>query len=502
MSSEIDDQLGLLFLQLAWPLCLVKERACTGIARLLVHPEYRDATLDYLLSWLHTQNLESVAAYGLLVLLRAQALDPATKLPEISAVQSALARPSILSHMLLAEIYADASLILDESLHYSHAVLTGSSVNPFFREYRTNLVPPIYQHYATVIEENEGIAFMTHWAHEWEIIVGQLAIGLTHKSLDYWMTKRHGGEHRALSDSKLSEVYRSAYLRALAWAIETGSLDEGSGCYLAAVACPVDLELWRLSPVTRPLWWPTGREVKSDLDIAMDAIWQQAEVLWEDQQHADSRLAQATGFVCEDKSVYDLEIFGMFQRCNGPEVPDLAELVEWYNEAGNHAVVSCPDRLRCRGELRGSRIEELAGRFKDWEVLPAAQHATSAGNATRWQTWRGHRLLWMPLPYLSVEHALFGFESDAIVTRSRETELGRWYDWTDGLSDTEVWPLPSRSGEVLFIPSNLIEKFESESGSSFCWVCRLRVFYRGYEHEEYKEFSDCKAFGTSHVIRP
>ena len=93
---------------------------------------------------------------------------------------------------------------------------------------------------------------MRHWAYECDQIISHLGVAPSRNVFNYWLTKTSDGEHHVASDPTISEVYRSAYLRALARMAATERTTMADLSFLAALACPVDLDLWQIKPSARP----------------------------------------------------------------------------------------------------------------------------------------------------------------------------------------------------------------------------------------------------------
>ena len=81
MKRYTREPLDVLFTQFTWPLSFVRERACSAIAELIADPASWAHTLKHLLSWLKEQELESIEANGLLILLRAKSLNASVPYP-------------------------------------------------------------------------------------------------------------------------------------------------------------------------------------------------------------------------------------------------------------------------------------------------------------------------------------------------------------------------------------------------------------------------------------
>jgi len=250
--------LALLFAQLTWPSLLVRERACVSIARLLADPENAGPISNYLLRWLGAQELESVAALGLLALLRAQIEGVEQPVP-VDAVAAAVTRPSIQSFLLLGE-YAPGRVTFDASASHSGTAPASFEAEPFFEGHVRNFLPPIYDIWASKIEKQARIPFRRQWAYEWGLAKSSIGVELSVKPLEFWLSGSSYKDRYQGADMPLSEVYRSAYLRSLGWAVHAGALSRDDAVFFAAQACPIDLELWRLEPGRRPPWWPQVEE--------------------------------------------------------------------------------------------------------------------------------------------------------------------------------------------------------------------------------------------------
>jgi hypothetical protein len=53
----------------------------------------------------------------------------------------------------------------------------------------------------------------------------------------------------------LSEIYRSAFLRALAWFHQLRKISEFDYAMYSARTCPVDLSCWEIKTKDVPEWW-------------------------------------------------------------------------------------------------------------------------------------------------------------------------------------------------------------------------------------------------------
>ena len=218
--------LGMLFAQLVWPSLLVRERACTEIAKLLANPDYTEIVTSFLISWLKKQDLESVVCNGVLAVVRAKMLEPAYSTPDSERISRAINKPSLLSWMLLRTLYPEFEDLPEISTWYSGDAPENFAVEAFFDKYATAfLLPVYYDFWVPTIERKTRLPFRRQWAREWQRAVGETQISVSTLPLDFWLRRREGEFQYAGADMKMSEVYRSAYLRALAWFLDSQGED-------------------------------------------------------------------------------------------------------------------------------------------------------------------------------------------------------------------------------------------------------------------------------------
>jgi len=506
--TSIEQGLSWLLSRLTWPSIMVRERACVELAALLLHPQLGDVTHSALLHWIAAQRLESLAAVGILPFLRAQMQDDAYNAP-LADLTKALHAPSLLAWLLLNELDLGHSLLFAEACQHAETAPQDFTPEPFFAKYVENFLPPGYADLIREVEQHESIALWRQWAFEWQRLFTDLEITPSRDELDDWHRLFPGGEHYAGIDTTLSEVYRSAFLRTLAWAVEQG-VHPQIVQFLAAITCPVDLDLWRVAPHVRPTWWPQIVQPKGQIDTTAADIWQQVEALWEQYRTGggdENTIVAASGIVYHQESIYNLEIFGLFQSCIGPETPELADITAWCSGAANAKdvvlTVDRPSPLRFGGVIANRPPESMQQRFADWLVLPATCPVTHSRSVPRWQLWRIVRDIWLPAPYLAESPLTVTCEPYEMVVRAGENQIGWWVDWADGLGETMIEGVPPKSGQVLSVASEAIAKFAQQRKMTFCWLCKLTGYYRERQSQEFAaSFAEQRMYGASRILRP
>lgn len=489
-------QLTLLLSRLLWPSGMVRERACDAMAELITNDEPSSVATSALLDWMAAQNLESVAATGLLILLRAQARNPDWESPSAQEAASSLKKPSLLSDLLMAEVYGGSAGPTDLQECHSGSVPEDYEPDAFFTKYATAFLPPIYATWADSITQRYQAPFSQQWAYEWSALV--VATGVRKSDGPLHFRGMQHSDHYVAFDTLMSEVYRSAFLRALAWAAHRSVLPVEEAKHLAMKACQLDLGLWLVDPVTRPAWWPTATEPEGEIDTVPAQMWQNVERLWNAEQETfgDKVLVQAVGRVRENKTIYDLEILGAFQRCEGSASPNAEELARWYTERPylNYE----PRGLPFAGTVMGQDATSFGKQIGDWLVVPAAR-AIHPVSIPRWEYWKEYRGIWIPLPYLDMR---FSCSSSGVSYCNGDSEIAKWQIWTDGLREKEPGMISPAVGQLLVAERKIICGLAAELGCVFCWICRLTGHHREYDHQEWKEFADCRLFGTTSIVMP
>jgi hypothetical protein len=464
---------------------------------MLVQPQYAQIVMDHLLDWIASQELESLAVLGLLALIRASIIDTTFKQPPAANLHDALCKPSILSVALLRELgYTDTPEPDWTGMCTPH-VPQDFVPQESFQEHCRTFIPPVYYQEATALERRYNIPFVKHWAYEWQQILDHMAIRPSSGILSF--RGRPDDEYYGATDFCLSEVYRSAYLRTLAWAVSEGTVPPKYATYLATESCPVDPALWKVKSGLRPGWWPEPEKSSSHLDTVAAGVWQQIEKLWDDQKGAfgDYVLGQASGCVSLADTAYDLEIQGCFQKCIGATRPDLSKIMEWH--ASRRPVSYVPHNMRFEGVISRENTDQFDEVFADWMILPAAVQIWPR-MPPRWQFWRMDRGIWFPLPFIFSHDPTFECTEDSVTVFEEDRIVSCWKDWASNLKEKTTANLPPPTGQYLLIDRDVVESFTREANCSFCWTCKLTHFYREHSFEKYKTFSDYHEYGASNLI--
>ncbi len=491
--------LDVLLARLTWPSGMVRERACTALAKLLDDEKCREDVSKGLLDWVRSQDLESVACLGLLPFIRAKQLNSTVQLPTPDQLRQACARPSLLFELLLKDLLPDAAEC--GASVGGHAGTAPSGYRPCakFFEQCSRVLPQIYREQAEWFLTHCRMPFMRQWAYETDH-VGKGLREADIPSASFW--GRSDGEHYVAYDTPLSELFRSAYLRALAWLFEQSTEYRFYATAEAVRTLPIDLGLWQVAPRPAPDWWPVCQAPPDEeLDTVPAQILKAIEDLWNHRRDTEWVVGAAGGRVAEGGTIYDLEIFGFFQQCMGPTTPsadDIFDAEPWVSST----VMLDPSSLRFCGipiDSRSDRVDVILG---DWLMVPCALpgHSHIVGC---WQWWRFMRRVWLPLPTLTQpDDYQIRCGEDRLAVRTGEEEFAYWQDWTCGLTEKAEADLLPRTGNALMLKWSIIDRYAAENGLTFCWACRIKGHHRKYSGGDFKHVDVCKIFGANNLIFP
>ena len=490
--------MDMLLSRLTWPSALVRERTAVALADLMSQEgPIGEQARNPLMEWIGQQGLESTAILGILVFCRLADQYPLL-LPEPAELDRSIRKPSLLSFDLLRHIYGTAAIKPDWDTCHSDAAPPEFVAVDFFDKYRTNFLPPAYSSNMEYLQSRTRLPMFRQWAFEWTQLITSEGFQPSERVFDFGM-RPHGP--KMVVDFSVSEAYRSAYLRSLAWAVTRGKLSENDAHFLALDACPIDLGLWRIQPGHTPPWWPDPKSPTGAIHTVPAQVWETMSRLWE-RRRTDSSgnaLLAASGRVFRGSVIYELSIRAMFQVAQGPVPGVPADMIKACEEAHGSRSSHGP----CfGGALNPIDPTDINFTSHDWSILPASVFVRPDGFA-RWQYWRGFGGIQLPAPFLASESLSFRCEPDSVKVFDSTTEVGSWRDWTNGITEEFDDGLTPSHGWALEASWELVDNFIRESNATFGWICELKGLSRANQYEPFREFvATQQMYGTTNLILP
>ncbi len=242
--------LSFLFERLKWPVPMSRWRTAKEIRNLLNDPGTRSSTEDALLDYLDQCNTESEVCQILTIVF----LTSPDGRPLRTVLASRLHCPSILADIILERTYGQGHGIGGWRQAHSGRAPADFESDSYFEEHKTAHVPPILMNNLTKLELLSGYPFLQHWAYEWKTLRDKL--GTHYTRYPYYFDNVSDARAGIIGQywQRMSEVYRSAYLRTLAYAVSELRMPQR----IAEGSC-VDIVhgiagLFDVEPVARPVW--------------------------------------------------------------------------------------------------------------------------------------------------------------------------------------------------------------------------------------------------------
>ena len=478
--------------RLRWPASLVRERAATRLSERLVDGD--DETREALLSWIADQELESLAAIGLLPFLHA-AGEADVSLPQTADLASACKARSVLSELYLSHLDAQYVSRPDLGRHsgsppdsWRPSENAGTSDTRFEDGLREGL---------RMIGQRSQVPIERQFDFELAALRGRHRESPASAG---WAAGNYDSGHNRGWRPVSTEVSTSAYLRTLAWAARHPGVPNNWILGVAARVSPVDLGLWGVRSTTSPDWWPRldPTDSASEVDREVATVLRKLHAAEQSWQSDGSVLLAAGGCVSQTNlRQHDIEIRAFFQRTYGPSRPPSEELFE-YLKSARSVVRQEPSPLRFAGPLIA---DEEPRRLADWVVLPCSG-ATDPLAVILWQGWRGVRGIHCPSRELADGDIRAICRPDSVDYQCGGELVARWSDWSENLSAFGIRDLPHANGWTLVAPQSIVDRIARETGMTLAWSWELTSHFRDYAHGEFTVHRMHEDYGTTRLVRP
>lgn len=244
-----ESTLKMLIERLRWPVRMVRWRTAQEYAALIAKKSQRKEAFGVYLEWLAARQLESEVISGLTVL---QCLEEAD-LPDFDVVSSSINAPSVLADVILQSLYGLGKTRGGWERRHSGRAPPSFEPDQYFTRHKSAHIPGNLSHAFEHLEGKIRFPLMRQWAFEWKHLME--ATKAPTSDFPYFFVDI--AEHRTGINGQFSQrqcdVYRSAFLRTIAYAVEMG-MPRTFAAELSTETVAVNNDFVRLKPVTRPAW--------------------------------------------------------------------------------------------------------------------------------------------------------------------------------------------------------------------------------------------------------
>jgi len=498
----------LLFDRLDWPDVNAREEACQQILRLLKSDQYKEQIKDYYWLWLSMRVFESQCVTAIVLFYKCRIEDESIFSDEdLERLINSIPVPSALSWMLLSELRGQPLGPGPEySTMHSGNVPRDYEIPDYFEDYKTVLLPPVYDMRIDVLQRKGALGFRRQWAYEITCLYDKENIEARYPYANYFIDR--GTQKRvSIFDLPQSEVFRSGYLRALAWAFHNDHIEQADMMFNAMAFCPVEFCSWQAKTSDKPVFWPQIKNLSEDIDQTPDQVFQSLGSILLVDQTAKQLIGSASGPISvhldkhgDIKSFYDLEIYGLFQKNverNGKINPE--DVIEQLQKIKNIDVNRITSNLA--GPLPYIDINEKLAVSGGASFAPSVL-ALRANPIARWQNAQMYRGINIAAPYLAEEQPILIPENNKLRLKYGDTVLSETVYWD--FDQLDYWPqsCPPPLGVCTMISRERIQNFLDVQKTSFCWLAQLTFYYKEERNEDFLTKKFYKFYGLSNIILP
>lgn len=233
--------------RLGLPVPMGKLVTIQAIAHALADARTAQVFEDALLEWIATRELESECLEGLSALVLVQPRADLT-----ARVRRAIGRPSIASDQLLSLATGNPTVLPSWAGCHGGPAPQLLDVDSELKELRAHtFIPPMFTHTLEELEKQSGHAFVRQWAFEFSVL-RQRVSSTVDGHFDYFIGRERGNGGQFVA--RQGQLARSAYLRALACAVEHWGMPQQFADHYALKSLPAEPLFLKLAPGPAPSW--------------------------------------------------------------------------------------------------------------------------------------------------------------------------------------------------------------------------------------------------------
>ncbi|MBC8461414.1 MAG: hypothetical protein H8D67_25855 [Deltaproteobacteria bacterium] len=497
--------------RLIWPSPLVRERAASGIARLLNFSSKREQILERLLNWIKKQNLESIVPIGLLPLLKAaEKKDGTLNYISLDKVVDILPITSIVIEKLIEELSRLLNRSTNLPIKRKAIDETPATYSPseFFEKYITGFLAPIYLDHAKEIDSRTRRGFIKQWSYTSEEIMRESDLKETlGDAMDFM-----GGHHSPVllgMSTVLSEVYRSAFIRVLQYFYDQNLIPEDFYLEYAYATLPVGLSYWKVKPSRAPKWWPKlqyskpadseNRELyKISFQRGIDqAINSKDEFMI---LGLDGAVEPAEGWI---KRTLDTSItliaFGY--KVVGPNIPEAKKVAR--KILYSPSIIMIPTKATLPLNFLESYVDHLPTLDQPIKVDDLILYPLVARNRDLvidlWQWFRDYHAsfaLYSKLGeglYIKVENCQWTYMKDA-------RRVANSVNWLEGLKERHEKDYAIPQGNYIEVDSSFIRSYLDENGLRLGYISKTTYKYKKYSYDKAESIENYELIGVGRII--
>lgn len=538
----------LLFLRLYWPGSHVRERAASVIASLIrdecAQSSVRQRAFSYLAvkcrrlsrkflggesfhSWmLEKGTVQCEVLHRLLICIRGEEVESRIVLcllPLVKALEYPVWNSRNVSTILCGLVSTSSPVIdaiLSEicgesssdpfQLGYNEARVPSDSyeLDRFFNRDMTLFFDPYYVHEAARIDSKSRISFTKTWSHEADRLMEEIGVERVAGEAPEFVGGRMTPVVSGFS-SRVSEVYRSAFVRTLNYFSSIDAIDEDSYLEAAYKTMPVDLSYWKMVPERPPDWWPTVTTIIAD-DARYDAVIGVEFDAELDRicQGVDGQVilgmtgpAKHTNSAESHKHNVNITIVGFAYDLLGSSIPSAdAVSKQLYFKPSKLLRPSTATRPLNFLECMEEHVQFPQGylSIEDLKCEPLVARASDL-TINLWQSYRGFPTFVLS-DSLSRDLKLLLDQGKCFYLEGSTEAVASIHDWKNGITERHSSGDDQPFGTWIQCDRNFLERRLEQLGMRLGFLCSIKHSYRKYDYEQPVEYVENRLMNVSRII--
>ncbi len=515
ISESLVSSLDILFSRLAWPSPVVRERAASALSTLLSDKSVSAEVLKRLLDWAAKHNLESITTIALLPIAKSARHYGKSSGLQYDLIKGSVANPSINSEFLLKEIAKslDEQLLTKERFDDEKEPLnllvcpTDYEPSKFFLRSVSGFLPSVNFERAKKIEKLSGFEFIKQWAWDANRIQKDLKVAESFGDAMDFLGGRHSPIMPGMS-SKLSEIYRTAFLRTLFLSYKLKKIPKEILLKWTFSLCPIDLSFWEIDYQATPMWWPVLlKQVGTEIDISKSGIWESLEKLVADSTKQNKILAlngpaqPFEGWLARDLDA-TITLIPFAYKIKGAKFPSPNEAIKELLFYPIHQLSVDAEHPLCFFDSEGkcSDKEEVGGfTLNDLVIFPLVSRLDTL-TVNLWQISKQcHFPFGLSENLLSLNVKLQRRHNEWFYTH-KDKEIAKGYTWNFSIAERHEDGFDIPSGQIIEIDGNWIKEILETQEVRLGHIVNIKMALRKHSYDKPNIYEEARLFGVSPII--
>lgn len=497
------DEIDLLLQRLVWPSPLVRERSATAIGNLIMMSSQRQVIYERLLLWIKSRRIESIVAIWLLPILKA--FQNCTNVKDLSFIRiekiiSSIQVGSIVIDKLLEEISQKTGEKYKQSSVYVQIGEPPVSYqsNPFFIKYIKTILAPIYFSRAMAITKRTDYPFIENWSYTAEVIAKEEKTKLNPNGDFYGHTKN--GKFLIGFSTKVSEIYRSAFLRVLYDTYVNWLIPLDFYLEYALATLPVDLSFWKIKSNRMPKWRPKltndGTVESKETDLALIKFKEPIENIVQYKQDGNIILG-AEGAICpvdgwQKSPSYSFTLIGFGYKVLGKDLPIPEEIAQAIFNIPQTLLIPTSDKpLSFLENPNYLDLHSDAIKIKDLLIFPLITRNRDL-TIGLWQYFKDKGSSLNVVDELRSNLKVKIKDHWWIYEDKDDNEIVVFEDWLEGLQERYEFEMPIPKGQQTLINEIFLIKKLKENGLNLWYILETTFRTRKYIYDDIKIVNNFK----------